>query len=48
MNIINKINDFIEMNTNGLIKDIIKSDTISNDTIIVLINTLYFKIEWKK
>ena len=40
-----KLNGFIEKNTNGLIKDIIKS--INPSTLAVLINTVYFKANWE-
>jgi serine protease inhibitor len=47
ISIANQTNAFVEMNTNGLVKDILKPEHISMDTLIVLINTLYFKTVWK-
>lgn len=46
--IVAKTNSFIDKNTNGLIKDILKEHHISNDALMVLINTLYFKTKWDK
>lgn len=40
------VNTFIEKNTNGLIKDILQPEMLTTDTLMVLINTLYFKIQW--
>lgn len=45
-NIVTKANNFIESNTNGLIKNIVKEEMICMDTIMILINTLYFKAPW--
>jgi serine protease inhibitor len=46
--IVAKANKFIADNTNGLIKDILKEEMISTDTVMVLINTIYFKTVWDK
>jgi serine protease inhibitor len=40
-----KLNNIISQSTNGLIKNIIKSEMLQNS--IVIINTLYFKSKWK-
>lgn len=42
-----KINQFVEENTNGKIKDIIKPDVLSSDTAVMLINAIHFKAEWQ-
>ncbi|AGD92155.1 putative serpin-like protein [Megavirus lba] len=42
-----KINHYVENKTNGLIKDIISPKNINNDTIMILVNTVYFKSKWK-
>lgn len=46
--IVNKANKFIENGTNGLIKDILKKEMINDQTLMILINTLYFKTVWDK
>lgn len=45
--IVEKTNSFIEENTNGLIKDLLEKDMINTDTVMVLVNTIYFKARWK-
>lgn len=40
-------NQIIERDTNSLIKNIVKSNAIKNDTFCILINTIYFKSVWK-
>lgn len=40
-----KLNAFIESNTNGLIKNVI--DSVDQSMFAVLINTIYFKANWK-
>lgn len=40
-----KLNDFIGLNTKGLIKDLIKG--LNDGDAMVLINTVYFKASWK-
>jgi serine protease inhibitor len=44
--IVNNVNDFIVKNTNGLIKNVLKQSEISNDTSLILVNTIYFKSNW--
>ena len=44
--IVNEANSFIELNTNNLIKEILKEDMISTDTLMILISTIYFKTKW--
>jgi serine protease inhibitor len=39
-------NDFIEQGTKDLIKNIVNPEMITMDTILLLINTLYFKTVW--
>ncbi|QKF93509.1 serpin family protein [Fadolivirus algeromassiliense] len=39
-----KLNAFVEMNTNGLIKNVF--DSIDPSTLAILINTIYFKANW--
>jgi serpin B/serpin B11/12 len=46
--IVRKVNSLIEQETNNLIKDILKEEMIHDDTVMVLINTIYFKIAWDK
>jgi serpin B len=41
---VNKINKLVETNTQGMIKDII--DDISPDTVVIILNTIYFKSNW--
>jgi serpin B len=44
----NKINQWVENNTNGLIKDLIQSDYIDPFyTALILTNAIYFKALWK-
>ncbi|XWV25564.1 hypothetical protein QJ856_gp0190 [Tupanvirus deep ocean] len=42
-----KVNNYIENNTNGMIKNVVQQSDISTDTIFVLINTIYFKASWQ-
>jgi serine protease inhibitor len=46
--IVTKANQFIETNTNNLVKDILKENMIGMDTVMILINTIYFKTYWDK
>lgn len=40
------INAWVEERTNGLIKNLVSSDTITSETELFLINTIYFKARW--
>ncbi|GBP21439.1 hypothetical protein EVAR_12040_1 [Eumeta japonica] len=42
------INKWVESKTNERIKDLLESDSISDDTRLILVNALYFKGNWKK
>lgn len=44
--ITNHINDWVSEQTNGKIKDLFKS-SITSDTVLVLVNAIYFKGMWK-
>ncbi|QKF94742.1 serpin [Fadolivirus algeromassiliense] len=44
--IITKVNNHIYKNTNGMIRDVIKTNDIDINTILILINTIYFKANW--
>nr|5CE0_A Chain A, Native conserpin with Z-variant (E342K) [synthetic construct]5CE0_B Chain B, Native conserpin with Z-variant (E342K) [synthetic construct] len=41
-----QINDWVEKQTNGKIKDLLKD--LDSDTVLVLVNAIYFKGKWKK
>ncbi|GLV39953.1 Serpin 42Da [Carabus blaptoides fortunei] len=43
----NEINGFVDKKTHGKIKEIIKEDDISDDTMMVLVNALYFDGKWE-
>lgn len=45
--IISKINSYIERNTDGRIKDVIQPSDLDSGTAFVLLNTIYFKANWK-
>lgn len=47
-NTITSINKWVADNTNNLIKEILTQDSISGDTRMMLINTIYFKAFWAK
>lgn len=47
ISVVNKINKWVNKNTKGMIKSILKNDSINNLTKIVLVNTIYFKSLWK-
>lgn len=40
------INQFVENQTNGKIKDLLSSGTIGPQTVLVLVNAIYFKAGW--
>lgn len=42
------INHFVEENTNGKIKELIKSDQLDSNTRLILVNAIYFKGNWEK
>ncbi|AGF85572.1 serine proteinase inhibitor [Moumouvirus goulette] len=44
----NKVNNFIEQKTNGLIKNVINPSDINENMILILVNTIYFKSKWLK
>ncbi|KAI5645184.1 trypsin inhibitor like cysteine rich domain-containing protein [Phthorimaea operculella] len=44
----NKINKWVEANTNNRIKDLISPDVINDLTRLILVNAIYFKGTWKK
>ena len=43
-----QINNWTEKETEGKIKDLLKKDDLTFETILVLVNAVYFKAEWKK
>ncbi|MBS9524656.1 serpin family protein [Litoribacter alkaliphilus] len=43
--VVRNINDWIDRQTEGLIKDML--DSISPDAVMLLVNAIYFKAEWK-
>lgn len=44
--IVNKVNNYINTNTKGMIKDVLKESSVDGTTILLLINTIYFKANW--
>jgi len=40
------INNFISQNTNGLINNIISSSDINENTVLVIVNAIYFYGKW--
>nr|XP_060630712.1 serpin B4-like [Anolis sagrei ordinatus] len=42
-----KINSWVESQTNGKIKDLFPSGSISQDAVLILVNAIYFKGKWK-
>ncbi|GMH34933.1 hypothetical protein BSKO_02794 [Bryopsis sp. KO-2023] len=44
----NEINEFVEMLTRGLIKDLIPMGAITADVQAMLVNAIYFKAKWAK
>nr|AAN62872.1 squamous cell carcinoma antigen 2 related protein 1 [Mus musculus]AAN62873.1 squamous cell carcinoma antigen 2 related protein 1 [Mus musculus] len=43
-----KINSWVESKTNGKIKDLFPSGSLSSSTILVLVNAVYFKGQWNR
>lgn len=43
-----EINEYIESATNNLIKDVVPSDLIRNDTRLMIINAMYFQGTWEE
>lgn len=41
------INDWVEKDTNGMIKDVLPPGAINGDTSALLVNVIYFKGEWE-
>ncbi|XWV25766.1 serpin [Tupanvirus soda lake] len=46
--IVTMVNHYIEKNTNGLINNVIDESHINSSSLMVLVNTLYFKAKWNK
>ena len=44
--VIGKANEYIASSTNNMITDPLKEEMITDDTIIIMLNTLYFKAAW--
>ena len=47
-NVADLANNYIETNTKGLIKNVLSEDQITPSSILVLINCIYFKAQWKE
>lgn len=45
---IETINNWCSTNTNGKIPKIVNNDTVTDETVLVLTNAIYFKGKWKK
>lgn len=45
--VVAKANNFISQNTNHVIPDMLNEDMIDSDTVMILINTIYFIGKWK-
>ena len=45
---IQKINGLVSQATNGMVNNLMSSNMITNDTALLLINTIYFYSKWKK
>lgn len=46
--IANECNQLIERRTNSMIKNIVQPNMINFETVMILINTIYFKADWDK
>jgi serpin B len=44
---ISRINTFVEQHTNNLIKNLLPGGSITPDTLVILLNTIYFKSIWE-
>ena len=47
-NVANLANNYIETNTRGLIRNVLTEEQIMPSSILVLINCIYFKAQWKR
>lgn len=45
--VVNHINDFISKNTKGMIPNMLKNGDIVSDTVLLIVNTLYFKQDFQ-
>ncbi|KAG8133241.1 hypothetical protein E2320_011066 [Naja naja] len=43
-----KINSWVESQTNGKIKDLLPINSLGTETVLVLVNAIYFKGKWKR
>lgn len=41
------INEFVEVNTNGKIKDFVTVDSLSTDLVSIIVNAIYFQGSWE-
>lgn len=46
--LVGKVNEIVDKNTNSKINDLLKPDDVNGDTFLVLINTLLMDLEWSK
>jgi serine protease inhibitor len=44
--IVEKVNDIVEQNTQGMINNILNKGDIHTDTFFVILNTIYFYSDW--
>ncbi|QTF49638.1 serpin [Acanthamoeba polyphaga mimivirus] len=42
-----KVNEFVEFETNAMIKNVINNSDIDNKSVFIMVNTIYFKANWK-